>query len=102
MTVPDSGSDRMFNSTAKTLCIFTAVRNFISGKKTGDCAILQSPDGNRQTETNMAPRTKPSRGGADFDRFVQKGGFGSFKINPVMGIKGQVPTCREASSTENP
>ena len=42
----------MFNSTAKTLCIFTAVRNFISGKKTGDCAILQSLDGNRQKETD--------------------------------------------------
>ena len=52
MTVPDSGLDRMFTRTAKTLCIFTAVRNFISGKKTGDCAILQSPDGNRQKETD--------------------------------------------------
>ena len=37
----------------------------------------------------MAPGTKPSRGGADFDEFVQKGGFGSLKINPVMGIKGR-------------
>ena len=57
----------MVNSTVKTLCIFAAVLNFISGKKAGDCAILQSPDGNRQKETDMAPRAKPSRGGADFD-----------------------------------
>ena len=57
----------------------------------------------------MAPGTKPSRGGADFDRFVHKsvgagrngsfngfqycppltrGWFRPFEINPVMGIKG--------------
>ena len=32
----------------------------------------------RDTE-NMAPRTKPSRGGAEESQFVQKDGFGSLR-----------------------
>ena len=50
----------------------------------------------------MASGTKPSRGDADFDRFVQKGGFGS-SDKPGDGDKGTfVPTCRKVSPTENP
>ena len=57
MTTWDSGSDSMVISTAKTFRIYSAVRSFFSGKKGGDCAILQSPDGNRQKEADNQTQT---------------------------------------------
>ena len=56
-----------------------AIRNFFSRTVPKTYGILQAQELKRAKNFNTASGTKPSRGDADFDKFVQKGGFGSFR-----------------------